>query len=212
MNLKTKLFFPGSRKVGWTNLSLTWEKSNKYENTFIDFWKKSGTRQSWWPSREISGMVSWWWNVTPIFLSYFGSMINIPAGELNIFTIYRLFHTRIYHQVRWQRTWTAQQTSPKEVLDFDKDSNLMVKQHQEMSWGAEGLSLRAGTLRLAIFGWKKGTFPSLRLEHFHHYFDLTSLVTTQNATFYLPWIRNLSPLCTSFWAQNRYRLAKIRHF
>ena len=58
-------------------------------------------------------------------------------------TEYRLFHTRIYHQVRWQRTWTAQQTSPKEVLDFDKDSNLMVKQHQEMSWGAEGLSLRA---------------------------------------------------------------------
>ena len=32
----------------------------------------------------------------------------------------------------------------------------MVKQHQEMSWGAEGLSLRAGTLRLAIFVERKG--------------------------------------------------------
>ena len=92
-------------------------------------------------------------------------------------TEYRLFHTRIYRQVRWQRTWSAQQTSPKQVLDFllglKFNGNIKKCPGERRVWVFRYFANRN-------FCWKKGTFPSLGLVYFPYHFDLTSIVTSQN--------------------------------
>ena len=103
-----------------------------------------------------------------MFLSYFESMINITAGELNIvfFT-----HASIV------RTWSAQQTSPKQVLDFwlglKFNGNIKKCPGERRVWVFRYFANRN-------FCWKKGTFTILGLVYFPYHFDLTSIVTSQN--------------------------------